>query len=66
MKRAATSWPLYRRSTRPCRGRLSARACRWPTAPLGVEPCVGPGDKSFDGYSDEGLAEWHERLKLAR
>ena len=31
-----------------------------------VEPCVGPSDGSFDGYPDEGLAEWHERLKLAR
>ena len=31
-----------------------------------VEPCVGPHDKTFDGYPDEGIAEWHERLGLLR
>ena len=31
-----------------------------------VEPCVGPADKTFDGYPDESLAEWHERLGLVR
>lgn len=29
-----------------------------------VEPCVGLGDKTFEGYPDESLAEWHERLGL--
>jgi hypothetical protein len=29
-----------------------------------VEPCVGNDDKTFDGYPDESLAEWHERLGL--
>jgi hypothetical protein len=31
-----------------------------------IEPCAGPRDKSFDGYPDESLAEWHERLGLVR
>lgn len=29
-----------------------------------AEPCLGPKDKSFDGYPDESLAAWHERLGL--
>lgn len=29
-----------------------------------VEPAVGPRDRTFDGYPDESLAEWHERLGL--
>jgi len=29
-----------------------------------VEPCVGPKDKTFDGYPDESLAAWHRRLGL--
>jgi hypothetical protein len=32
----------------------------WVTVPL------GPNDKPFDGYPDESLAAWHERLGLAR
>jgi hypothetical protein len=31
-----------------------------------VEPCVGPGDKTFDRYPDESIAEWHHRLGLER
>ena len=31
-----------------------------------VEPCIHDGDKSFEEYPDETLAEWHERLGLAR
>jgi hypothetical protein len=31
-----------------------------------VEPCVRAGDKTFDGYSDESLADWHRRLGLTR
>ena len=31
-----------------------------------VEPCLGPHDRTFDGYPDESLAEWHDRLGLAR
>jgi len=27
-----------------------------------VEPCVGPGDKTFERYPDESLAAWHARL----
>ena len=27
-------------------------------------PCKGPGDKQFDGYPDESLAQWHENLDL--
>jgi hypothetical protein len=26
-----------------------------------VEVEAGPGDKTFDGYPDESIAEWHER-----
>ncbi len=29
-----------------------------------VEPCIRDGDKCFDEYPDESLAEWHERLGL--
>ncbi|MBU4611656.1 GFA family protein [Achromobacter sp. GG226] len=29
-----------------------------------AEPCVGEGDKTFDAYPDESLADWHERLGL--
>lgn len=29
-----------------------------------VQPCTGANDKCFDGYPDESLAEWHERLGL--
>jgi len=29
-----------------------------------VEPCIHNGDKTFEGYPDESIAEWHERLKL--
>ena len=29
-----------------------------------VEPCLGPKDRTFDGYPDESLAEWHRRLGL--
>lgn len=29
-----------------------------------VQPCISDGDKSFDGYPDESIAEWHERLGL--
>ena len=31
-----------------------------------VEPCLGPGDKRFDGYPDESIADWHGRLGLER
>ena len=30
-----------------------------------VEPDVGKDDKCFEGYPEESLAEWHERLGLA-
>jgi hypothetical protein len=30
-----------------------------------VEPVIGENDKRFDGYPDESLAEWHERLGLS-
>lgn len=29
-----------------------------------VEPSIRPGDKTFDAYPDESLADWHERLGL--
>ena len=29
-----------------------------------VEPEIAKGDKQFDAYPDESLAEWHERLGL--
>lgn len=29
-----------------------------------VVPDVGPGDKTFDEYPEESIAEWHERLGL--
>jgi hypothetical protein len=31
-----------------------------------VEPCLGPSDKAFDGYPQESIAEWHQRLGLER
>lgn len=31
-----------------------------------VEPCVADGDKTFDDYPDEGIADWHERLNLVK
>lgn len=31
-----------------------------------VEPDVRENDKCFDGYPEESLAEWHERLGLVR
>ena len=31
-----------------------------------VEPCVRDGDRTFGGYPEESIAEWHERLGLAR
>ncbi len=30
-----------------------------------VEPAVGPRDETFEGYPDESISEWHERLGLA-
>lgn len=29
-----------------------------------VQPCTGDSDKQFEGYPDESLAQWHERLGL--
>jgi len=29
-----------------------------------VEPAIGPKDQQFEGYPDESIAEWHERLGL--
>jgi hypothetical protein len=29
-----------------------------------VEPCLGSNDRTFDGYPDESLADWHRRLGL--
>jgi hypothetical protein len=31
-----------------------------------VEAEVKPGDKQFEGYPEESIAEWHERLGLSR
>jgi hypothetical protein len=31
-----------------------------------VETDVRPNDKCFDQYPDEGIAQWHQRLNLAR
>lgn len=31
-----------------------------------VEPQVGPEDKTFDGYPDESLAAWHDRMGLTQ
>jgi len=31
-----------------------------------VEPCVRDGDRTFGGYPEESIAEWHERLGLVR
>ena len=30
-----------------------------------VEPRIGSKDKAFDGYPDESIAAWHERLGLS-
>ncbi|WP_119154913.1 GFA family protein [Caldimonas tepidiphila] len=30
-----------------------------------VEPDLWPGDKCFDAYPDESLAEWHERMHMS-
>jgi hypothetical protein len=30
-----------------------------------VKPCLRKGDKKFDDYPDESIADWHERLGLA-
>ena len=30
-----------------------------------AEPCLRDGDRCFDGYPDESLAEWHERRGLS-
>jgi len=29
-----------------------------------VEPAVGPSDQTFEGYPDESISGWHERLGL--
>ena len=34
--------------------------------PSWVRAHVGPKDRQFDGYPQESLAEWHERLGLSR
>jgi hypothetical protein len=31
-----------------------------------VEVQIAAGDRQFDGYPEESLAEWHERLRLTR
>jgi hypothetical protein len=31
-----------------------------------VEPCIRKGDRTFDDYPDESIAEWHERLGLVQ
>jgi hypothetical protein len=31
-----------------------------------VSPCVKPGDQRFDGYPQESIAQWHQRLGLNR
>ena len=31
-----------------------------------VEANARPGDKQFDVYPEESIAEWHERLDLSR
>jgi hypothetical protein len=31
-----------------------------------VEPCIRKGDRTFDDYPDESIAEWHERLDLVQ
>jgi hypothetical protein len=28
------------------------------------EPSIGPRDREFEGYPDESIAQWHERLGL--
>lgn len=34
--------------------------------PAWVEPCLGENDRTFDGYPDESIAAWHERLGLEK
>ncbi len=34
--------------------------------PSWVEARIGPKDRQYDGYPEESLAEWHERLGLSR
>ena len=29
-----------------------------------VQPSIAPGDQQFDGYPEESLAQWHQRLGL--
>lgn len=29
-----------------------------------AEPCLRPDDRTFDGYPDESLAGWHQRLGM--
>ncbi len=31
-----------------------------------AEPCLRGGDRTFDGYPDESLADWHERTGMTR
>jgi hypothetical protein len=31
-----------------------------------VEPCLQEGDRTFDDYPDESIADWHRRLGLER
>ena len=31
-----------------------------------VVPAIGPGDQQFEGYPDEAISEWHERLGAGR
>lgn len=33
--------------------------------PAWAEVCAGPRDQQFDGYPEESIAQWHERLNLA-
>jgi hypothetical protein len=30
-----------------------------------AEPCLGPKDRTFDGYPDESLADWHARMGMS-
>ena len=34
--------------------------------PAWVKACVEEGDQTFDGYPEESIAEWHQRLNLVR
>jgi hypothetical protein len=31
-----------------------------------AEPCLRDGDRTFEGYPDESLADWHERTGMTR